>query len=84
MVNKFDRTKFEQTVRNFNSIIQDIKYGRFTGEESLNLPEATFAKITIAFNVLQEYKVKNNGRVIPVIWPTDTSKLMHLSYRNFS
>lgn len=80
VVNKFDRTKFDETMENFNSIIQDIKDVRFTDKEFLNLPEATFEKIESAFNVLQEYKIKNNGREIPVIGPTGASKLMHLSY----
>ncbi len=80
VVNKFDRTKFDETMENFNSIIQDIKDVRFTDKEFLDLPDATFEKIISAFNVLQEYNVKNNGREIPVIGATGASKLMHLFY----
>ena len=83
VVNKFDLTEFNKSVDKFVCIIQDIKDIKdvhFTDKEFLNLPEDTFVKIAKAFDVLQEYKVDNDGRVNPVIGITGASKLMHLLY----
>lgn len=79
-VNKFELNKFGQSVEDFTSIISDIKDVRFLDNSFLTMPESTFAKIAEAFDVLQEYKVNNEGKINPVIGLTGASKLMHLLY----
>ena len=83
VVNKFDLEKFGQSVEYFTSIISDVEDVRFVDNAFLTMPESTFAKIAEAFDVLQEYKVNNDGKENPVIGLTGASKLMHLLYPDF-